>query len=119
MTQVLAGLSYAHTLQDFDGTPLGIVHRDVSPSNVFVTTQGDVKLLDFGIAKAAGAVSFTRQGIVKGKIGYAAPEQCPRPTLGCAQRHLRRGRDAVGGDRDATPHASRYAARGAARPSRR
>ncbi|MDQ2645194.1 MAG: serine/threonine protein kinase, partial [Myxococcota bacterium] len=76
MTQVLAGLSYAHTLQDFDGTPLGIVHRDVSPSNVFVTTQGDVKLLDFGIAKAAGAVSFTRQGIVKGKIGYAAPEQC-------------------------------------------
>lgn len=76
LSQILAGLSYAHDLKDFDGTPLGIVHRDVTPSNVVITSSGDVKLLDFGIAKAAGAVSLTQQGVVKGKIGYAAPEQC-------------------------------------------
>jgi serine/threonine-protein kinase len=76
LSQVLAGLGYAHELKDFDGRPLGIVHRDVSPSNVFVTSSGEVKLLDFGIAKAAGAISFTRQGVVKGKLGYLAPEQC-------------------------------------------
>lgn len=76
LSQVLAGLGYAHELKDFDGKPLGIVHRDVSPSNVFVTSSGEVKLLDFGIAKAAGAISFTRQGVVKGKLGYLAPEQC-------------------------------------------
>ena len=76
LTQVLAGLSYAHQLVDFDGTPLGVVHRDVTPTNVFITSAGEVKLLDFGIAKAVGAVSLTRQGLVKGKVGYAAPEQC-------------------------------------------
>lgn len=75
LTQVLAGLHYAHELCDFDGTPLHIVHRDVSPSNVFVTYAGEVKLLDFGIAKANNALSSTQIGLVKGKIGYAAPEQ--------------------------------------------
>jgi eukaryotic-like serine/threonine-protein kinase len=76
LTQVLAGLQYAHELRDLDGTPLGIVHRDVNPSNVLITSTGEVKLLDFGIAKAAGAATFTQQGVVKGKLGYAAPEQC-------------------------------------------
>jgi serine/threonine-protein kinase len=75
LTQVLAGLQYAHELRDYDGTPFGIVHRDVSPSNVFVTYGGEVKLLDFGIAKAAGAISATHEGTIKGKLGYSAPEQ--------------------------------------------
>jgi len=76
LTQVLAGLTYAHELREFDGTPLGIVHRDVTPSNVILTYGGGVKLVDFGIAKVAGAVSVTQNGTMKGKIGYASPEQC-------------------------------------------
>lgn len=74
--KVLDGLSYAHELQDENGQPFGIVHRDVSPANVLVSYAGEVKLLDFGIAKATGALAATRDGVVKGKLGYAAPEQC-------------------------------------------
>ncbi|HEX7508041.1 MAG TPA: serine/threonine-protein kinase [Polyangia bacterium] len=75
LTQVLAGLQYAHALPDYNGSPLGVVHRDVSPDNTFVTYSGEVKLLDFGIAKAAGAVSVTNRGTFKGKLAYCAPEQ--------------------------------------------
>jgi serine/threonine-protein kinase len=68
-------LHYAHTLCDDEGQPLNIVHRDVSPSNVFVTYQGAVKVLDFGIAKAEGKLSQTQGGVLKGKFVYMSPEQ--------------------------------------------
>ncbi|WP_394821506.1 serine/threonine protein kinase [Pendulispora albinea] len=70
-----AGLHYAHELTGIDGKPLGIVHRDVSPHNVFVTCAGQVKVLDFGIAKAADTSVHTRTGVLKGKCSYMSPEQ--------------------------------------------
>src|SRR5215475_2694230 len=72
---VLAGLAYVHDLADFDGTPLRIVHRDVSPQNVFWTYDGAIKLVDFGVAKFALNTADTEVGIVKGKLTYMAPEQ--------------------------------------------
>jgi eukaryotic-like serine/threonine-protein kinase len=73
---VCAGLHCAHIARDATGRPLDIVHRDVSPSNVLVSYQGAVKLVDFGVAKAATLVSETREGVIKGKHGYMSPEQC-------------------------------------------
>jgi serine/threonine protein kinase len=73
--QMLDGLGYLHELSDLDGSPLSLVHRDISPSNVFVTFEGTVKLLDFGVAKAAGVTEVSVVGSFKGKLGYAAPEQ--------------------------------------------
>ena len=75
VTQVLEALEFAHALKDYDGTPLNVVHRDVSPHNVMVTYEGHVKLLDFGIAKAADSTADTRTGFLKGKCAYMAPEQ--------------------------------------------
>ncbi len=72
---MLEGLNYAHDACDADGQALEIVHRDVSPHNVFVTNEGRVKVLDFGIAKATTHEGRTATGIVKGKVGYIAPEQ--------------------------------------------
>lgn len=74
LCQVLDALEYAHGLTDYDGTPLDIVHRDVSPQNVFVTYSGHTKLVDFGIAKTLESCK-TRAGVVKGKIPYMSREQ--------------------------------------------
>lgn len=75
VADALAGLHYAHELQNYDGTPLNIVHRDASPHNIFVCEDGTTKLVDFGIAKASTRSSETRMGVVKGKVTYMAPEQ--------------------------------------------
>ena len=70
-----AGLHAAHETKSAQGTSLGIVHRDVSPQNIHVGYDGQVKMVDFGIAVAAGRLSSTRTGEVKGKLGFVAPEQ--------------------------------------------
>jgi serine/threonine protein kinase len=75
-SQALEGLYYAHQKADTAGQPLGIVHRDVTPENIFVSFDGGVKVLDFGIAKAANQVEMTRAGEIKGKLSYMSPEQC-------------------------------------------
>jgi serine/threonine protein kinase len=73
--QCCDGLEHAHNLKSTDGKPLDVVHRDISPPNIFVTADGYAKLLDFGVAKARGASQKTRTGTVKGKNSYMSPEQ--------------------------------------------
>ncbi len=73
--KVCEGLDYAHNKRDEGGRDLLLVHRDVSPQNVLVSFDGEVKIIDFGIAKAAGKGSQTQAGILKGKFGYMSPEQ--------------------------------------------
>ena len=73
--QVCAGLSYAHGKRDNRGNPLDIIHRDISPQNVMVSTTGAVKVVDFGIAKAATRSRETQAGVIKGKYFYMSPQQ--------------------------------------------
>jgi serine/threonine-protein kinase len=75
MSNVLLGLHAAHEARGMSGEPLNIVHRDVSPQNVLVGADGVARVLDFGVAKAAGRAQTTREGQVKGKLAYMAPEQ--------------------------------------------
>ena len=74
--EALRALEYAHTRTTDDGRPIGLVHRDVSPNNILISARGEVKLFDFGIAKAdEGRVHQTQTGVVKGNVQYMAPEQ--------------------------------------------
>lgn len=73
--RVANALHYAHELSDDEGSPLQVVHRDVNPANIFLTSEGVPKLIDFGLAKARDRIASTAIGVVKGKLAYLAPEQ--------------------------------------------
>lgn len=73
--QVLEGLDHAHRKCDLSGAPLGIVHRDVTPSNILCSFEGQVKLTDFGVARATAMMSQTSPAALVGKLGYMSPEQ--------------------------------------------
>jgi serine/threonine-protein kinase len=75
VVRICAALQHAHQARGLDGQPLNIVHRDVSPSNIMITYEGQVKLVDFGIAKAANRTALTVPGTIKGKLRYLSPEQ--------------------------------------------
>jgi eukaryotic-like serine/threonine-protein kinase len=81
LIEILDGLHYVHELRDLAEQPLNLVHRDVSPQNIFVTYDGGIKLLDFGVAKTTSNSFSTRVGTIKGKVGYMAPEQVNKPSL--------------------------------------
>src|SRR5688572_21566443 len=73
--EVALALEYVHGVADDAGRPLGLVHRDVSPANILVSRAGEVKLADFGVAKATMLADLTREGVRKGKYAYMSPEQ--------------------------------------------
>lgn len=79
--RVAEGLHSAHELVDEEGQPLSVIHRDVNPTNIFLTYGGEVKLIDFGLARARVRMSKSAEGIVKGKIPYLAPEQAQGKTI--------------------------------------
>ncbi|MEL6543400.1 MAG: serine/threonine-protein kinase, partial [Myxococcota bacterium] len=75
ISQAALGLDYAHRREDLQGRPLNLVHRDVSPHNILLSYEGEVKIIDFGVAKATTNRTETMDGMLKGKIAYMAPEQ--------------------------------------------
>lgn len=81
MEEVCRGLQHAHTMKDGGGKPLEIVHRDISPQNILLSFNGEVKVTDFGIAKAASNLTHTQTGMIKGKVAYMSPEQGDGLTL--------------------------------------
>jgi serine/threonine protein kinase len=81
ITEAARGLEFAHNLKDHYGKPINIIHRDISPQNIFISYEGDVKIADFGIAKAASQSTETRAGVLKGKILYMSPEQAWGKTI--------------------------------------
>lgn len=108
--RVARALAYAHDLED-GGRKLGIIHRDVKPANILLSTRGDVKLTDFGIARATDRVTRTQAGVIKGSLPFLSPEQVrgeeldPRSdlfALGCTLHSLLTGRVLIQGGREAT-----------------
>ena len=108
-SKVAAALDYAHRRRDSEGRELNIVHRDVSPPNILISYEGDIKLCDFGIAKAASKASQTQSGALKGKVQYMSPEQAwGRPldkrsdifSLGCVLYEMLTEQKLFGGETD-------------------
>ncbi len=79
--RICSGLDYSHNLKDFQGNPLQLIHSDISPQNILITYEGEVKIVDFGIAKAAKKTSDTEEGLIRGKVAYMSPEQAAGKTI--------------------------------------